>query len=64
MIDNGIQVSGGKFERVNHELGTYLLTELQSKARGKAEAVALTGGFEMMRALSEKYDRVTAVQKH
>ena len=40
MIDNGIQVSGGKFERVNHELGTYLLTELQSKARGKAEAVA------------------------
>ena len=39
MIDNGIQV-GSEFERVNYELGTYLLTKLQSKARGKAEAVA------------------------
>ena len=59
MIDNGIQVGWG-FERVNYELGTYLLTKLQSKARGKAEAVALTGGFEIMRVLSKNYDHATA----
>ena len=57
--DMGINVKWN-FGRVNYELGTYLLTKLDLKAKAKAESVALTGGFEMFRVLSEKYDKVTA----
>ena len=47
------------FQRVNYELGAYLLTKLDDQPKLKAESVKLAGGFEMYRVPSQRYDRIT-----
>ena len=59
MIEHNMNVNW-QFERVNYELGVYMVSKLLLKPKSAAESVALTGGFEMYRILSQKFDKVTA----
>ena len=59
MIEHNMNVNW-QFERVNYELGVYMVSKLLLKPKASAESVALTGGFEMYRVLNQKFDKVTA----
>ena len=48
-----------QYARTNYELGVYLLTKVEGKAKITAEAAKNIGGFEMFRLLHQRYDRVT-----
>ena len=48
------------YRRVSHELGLYLVSKLGGKAKTTAESASLSGGFEMYRLVTKKYDNITA----
>ena len=48
------------YHKAKHELGVYMITKLEDKAKLTAEGAADKNGLEMYRLLHQRYDKVTA----